>query len=134
MPQRSSPPGKGHNRAPIQLARHLEQGHPDVQDVLKEIERLRETARAEASSAVARYVRQFGHERRFIPSRLRDSPSARAHLADLFAREWRQAIAKRMPQLRRLQRKLSRICVEYHATPLADAALEHTPHYDPSQR
>ena len=125
-------PGRGHNRAPLQLARHLERDHPDVQDVLMEIERLRNTAHAEASGAVARYTRAFATDGRFFPSRLRRSPSDRALLADMFAREWRVAVAKRMPQLRRLSRKLSRICVDYNASPMADETLEGTPHYDPA--
>lgn len=126
------PPGIGHNRGQPPLARHLERDHPDVQAVLQEIERLRDCARADVGSAIRRLTQT--DLRRFKPSSLQKCPRDRKLLRTVFLTNWAPAIEKRMPQLRRLARKLSRICPEFHATPMSEEQLLEPFHYSGADR
>lgn len=129
MPQPSL--GRGHNRGPVTLSLNLALEHPDVQRLIDEIERLRLAARAEAGSAVRRFTDQFADNRRFHPSRLRNCPRDRRLLARVFGNAWHSAIKTRLPQLRRLNRKLSRIVIDWEYQ--SDEMLAEPPLYDPSE-
>jgi hypothetical protein len=86
--------------------------HPDVIALREELERMKRTAASEALDHVRQLKDRLGSWR-FAPSRLRKCPRDRELLASCFRTYYQPAIAKRLPELIRLDRKLWRICSEW---------------------
>lgn len=90
----------------------LPPAHPDVIALRDELERVKRKAVSEALDHVRQLKDHLGPWR-FAPSRLRKCPRDRELLASCFKAYYPPAIASRLPELIRLDRKLWRICPEW---------------------
>jgi hypothetical protein len=118
------PAGIGHNRPPAQsrLAK-LPLDAEAVQRLIEELHRLRAAAITECQGHIRDYVQVSPW--RFSPSRLERWPTGRQTLATILDLTWPQAIAKRLPQIARVERKLARLCADWPG--LSEAQLTEAP-------
>jgi hypothetical protein len=123
----SEPPGIGHNRPPsYRRLPMLPHTHEAVRNNMGQLLRLRALAIDDCQGQVNLFIRNS--PMRFAPSRLTNWPTGRAMLADLVAIHWPMAIAKRLPQIRRYERKLARTCIGWPG--LTEAQLTEPPDYN----
>ena len=86
--------------------------HPDVVQLVSELERIEATAMREASEAIDRFKRS-GDALKYSPSRLAKSRRLQEVLMTQYSAFHREAMIKRLPQLRRLNLRIWKICPEW---------------------
>jgi hypothetical protein len=107
-------PPRKHNRPPAGKSRRpqLSLDAPEVQAWIKSLQFVRGLAVAEANGGLRHYIDTHGSWH-FAPSRLAKNPTRHRALIEEFKRLYPAAAQKRLPEMRRLNNKLARVCPEW---------------------